>query len=130
MLQLSNCKQIVSGITLSICHNRCSPTTVISQPGHGPLSGAPPSVTYTPAVDFNGTDVDGDPLVYTVVASREHGTLRGTGPNLLYMPAAKFIGSDRLSFQVSDGQVTSGIADVSISVTILPFADFLPMLKR
>ncbi|MFA5147284.1 MAG: Ig-like domain-containing protein [Candidatus Omnitrophota bacterium] len=30
--------------------------TIVSDPGHGSLTGTPPDITYTPAVDYSGTD--------------------------------------------------------------------------
>ncbi len=46
-----------------------------------------------------------------------HGTLSGTAPNLTYTPDANYNGPDSSSVTVSDGQLTSAPATVSIDVT-------------
>src|SRR5206468_2267382 len=45
-----------------------------------------------------------------------HGTLSGVAPNLVYTPAAGYLGADSFTFKVSDGQVDSAPATVSIDV--------------
>ncbi|MBL9135107.1 MAG: tandem-95 repeat protein [Verrucomicrobiales bacterium] len=69
------------------------------------------------AIDLVGTDIDGDPLTYSLVQAPTNGTLSGTAPNLIYQPAPDFNGTDGLRFTVSDGQATSAVANVSITVT-------------
>ena len=64
-----------------------------------------------------GTDVDGDALSFTVVSGPRHGTLSGTAPALTYMPAPDYHGPDSFTFTVSDGQVTSAPATVSLTVS-------------
>ncbi|ATB31292.1 PKD domain-containing protein [Melittangium boletus] len=69
------------------------------------------------ALTLTGSDVDGDSLGFTVVTAPEHGTLAGTAPHLVYTPAADYHGPDSFSFTVSDGQVSSEPATVSLTVT-------------
>lgn len=70
---------------------------------------------------LQGTDTDGDTLTYSVVNSPTHGQLTGVAPNLTYTPAPNDYGTDSLTFVVNDGQVTSAVATVLI--TILPVND-------
>jgi len=69
------------------------------------------------AITLSGFDQDGDTLAYSVVTAPIHGTLSGTAPDLTYTPAANYNGPDSFAFVVSDGQVSSDPATVSISVT-------------
>ena len=70
---------------------------------------------------LQGTDTDGDALTYSVVNSPTRGQLTGVAPNLTYSPAPNDYGTDSLTFVVNDGQVTSAVATVLI--TILPVND-------
>lgn len=70
---------------------------------------------------LQGTDTDGDALTYSVVNSPTRGQLTGVAPNLTYTPAPNDYGTDSLTFVVNDGQVTSAVATVLI--TILPVND-------
>ncbi len=63
-----------------------------------------------------GNDFDNDVLSFSVVAQPANGSLQGTPPNLSYLPTAGYVGSDQFTFSVSDGQVQSGVATVSINV--------------
>ena len=143
--------------------------TIVTAPAHGTLSGLAPSVTYTPAATFHGTDsftfkvsdgladsnvatvnltiasvndapsatpqtvstsqntslpitlagtdTDGDPLTFAISTSPSHGSITGSGAGITYNPAAGYQGPDSFAFTVSDGQVTSAPATVSITVT-------------
>ena len=62
-------------------------------------------------------DIDGDDLIYTIVAGPLHGTLSGAGRDLVYTPNADYNGSDEFSFRVSDGELSSYPAYVSITIT-------------
>ena len=70
---------------------------------------------------LQGTDTNGDALTYSVVNSPTRGQLTGVAPNLTYSPAPNDYGTDSLTFVVNDGQVTSAVATVLI--TILPVND-------
>ncbi|MGD9417531.1 MAG: Ig-like domain-containing protein [Verrucomicrobiota bacterium JB025] len=65
---------------------------------------------------LNGSDADGDPLVYSVIGLPSHGVLSGTPTNLTYTPTADFHGADFLSFRVSDGTAYSSVEKVEIEV--------------
>lgn len=71
----------------------------------------------TLGIALTGSDPDGDPLTFNIVQAPAHGTLSGTVPNVVYQPEANFNGSDSFTFTVSDGQLTSNPATVSINVT-------------
>jgi hypothetical protein len=68
------------------------------------------------AVTVTGSDSDGDALTYEVVAQPTNGTVSGSAPNLTYTPNANFNGSDSFKFKVSDGNIDSADATVSITV--------------
>lgn len=67
------------------------------------------------AIQLVGTDADSDALIYQVTAGPTNGTLSGTAPFLTYTPPANFSGTDRFSYTVSDGQITSAPASVVIT---------------
>jgi len=69
-------------------------------------------------ITLSGTDPDNQPITYIITSNPEHGQITGTVPNLTYIPAANYIGTDSLTYVVSDGQATSQLALVTI--TILP----------
>lgn len=68
------------------------------------------------AIVLGATDPDGDPLSYSVLSGPSHGTLSGSAPNLSYQPAANYSGADSFTFTVSDGELDSNAATVSIAV--------------
>ena len=96
-------------------------TVPVSVPeNHAPIAGAQSvSTAEHTAVSFvlAGSDVDGDPLMFTVVTGPAHGNLSGTAPNLTYTPAPNYHGADSFSFKANDGTVDSATATVSITIT-------------
>lgn len=68
------------------------------------------------AMTLKGSDPDGDPMSYHIQATPSHGSLTGTAPNLTYTPKAGFFGLDSFSFVISDGDLESEPAVVSIQV--------------
>ena len=68
-------------------------------------------------VTLQGTDADGDYLLYNIVAQPAHGSLSGTAPNVVYTPAANYSGADSFTYNVTDGASASATATVSITVT-------------
>ena len=69
------------------------------------------------AVVLTGTDIEGDPLVFTILRGPTSGTLSGTAPNLAYTPNSNYNGSDSFTYRVNDGALDSNEATVSITVT-------------
>jgi hypothetical protein len=76
------------------------------------------SVTTT----LTGSDVDGDPLLFTIFSGPTHGSLGaitstgGATAHVTYTPDTNYVGADSLSFKVSDGTLDSKPASVSITV--------------
>ncbi|QXC28458.1 S8 family serine peptidase [Aeromonas sp. FDAARGOS 1409] len=70
------------------------------------------------AITLNGSDPDGDPLNFSVLNVPTKGVLSGTPPTLIYTPDPGFSGSDSFTFTVSDGELASTAALVSL--TVLP----------
>jgi len=68
------------------------------------------------AITLAASDLDGDRLSYRLVTNPSHGTLSGTGPALTYSPQANYSGPDSFTYTVSDGEVDSNSATVSITV--------------
>ena len=63
-------------------------------------------------------DPEGASLTYAVVANPTRGSLTiSTSGAFTYTPDADISGTDSFTFQVSDGQVTSNIATVSITIS-------------
>jgi hypothetical protein len=67
-------------------------------------------------ITLTGADPDGNSLTYQLLSSPVHGTLQGTPPNLSYRGNPNFYGNDNLSFKVSDGNLESAAAVVSITI--------------
>ena len=68
------------------------------------------------SLSLEGTDADGDSLIYEVVEQPSHGTLTGTAPNFTYTPVADYNGEDGFTFQVSDEAISSQPAAVTITI--------------
>jgi hypothetical protein len=109
-----------------------APATVritIHDVNHAPLALAQSVATLmekSAPVTLQGSDPDGDALVFQIRSGPTHGTLSGTVPNLTYTPADGFYGSDAFTYQVTDGALTSTAATVSITVQFVnsaPVAD-------
>ncbi len=74
------------------------------------------------AITLTGKDVEGSALTYVMDSQPANGTLSGAIPNLTYTPNPLFFGVDSFSFRVSDGEISSDPAPVSITVHALPVA--------
>ena len=55
-------------------------------------------------------------MSYAVPVASTTGTFSSTPPNLTYTPNRDHAGTDSFRFSVSDGQLTSNVATVSITV--------------
>ena len=66
----------------------------------------------------NDTDLDSDPLTAILVVGPAHGTLAlaATGA-LTYTPAANFNGTDSFTYKANDGQLDSGTATATLTIT-------------
>jgi len=70
----------------------------------------------TLAIELTAADVDNDTLVFQIASSPQNGVVTGTAPSLIYNPNQDFTGSDSFTFSVSDGELSSDITVISISV--------------
>jgi VCBS repeat-containing protein len=69
-------------------------------------------------VRANDTDADNDTLTATVVTGPAHGTITvNADGSFHYAPTANYSGPDSFTYKVSDGQLDSNVATVSITVT-------------
>ena len=90
-----------------------------------PINDAPvarPQSVNTPedtavGIQLVGEDQEGRPLQYALVGRPVHGELSGAPPALTYTPAPNYAGPDSFAFTVSDGELTSPEATISITVT-------------
>ncbi len=154
--------------------------TVVSGPSQGILTGIAPDLTYTPALNCNGSDnfsfivddgidssppaevnisvspvndaptaisqsintlqsvpvsimlsgsdVDGDNLTYSILTQPVYGTLSGSAPDVIYTPVAGYKGVDSFSFVVSDGELDS--VPAAVTITINQHIIFVPVIFR
>ncbi|HOX39217.1 MAG TPA: Ig-like domain-containing protein [Candidatus Brocadiia bacterium] len=68
------------------------------------------------AVALRGTDPEGASLAYLIVDAPSHGTLSGGGQTPTYTPDPDWNGSDSFTYRVSDGELFSNTATVTVSV--------------
>jgi hypothetical protein len=84
----------------------------------------------TAAATLLASDPEGSALTYSVITPPNHGVLTGFPPLLVYVPLADFHGADVFTFKVSDGQLDSSNATVSIDITAVndaPVADAIQL---
>jgi len=67
-------------------------------------------------ITLQGSDPDGDSLTYTLVSQPQNGVLAGSGASVTYTPNTNFNGADSFTYTVNDGQNTSNVATVSLTV--------------
>ncbi len=72
------------------------------------------------SIVLSGRDTEQSTLNYNVTTQPQGGTLSGTAPNMTYTPDNGFTGVDSFTFSVSDGELTSSNATVSIDVGSAP----------
>jgi subtilisin family serine protease len=76
-----------------------------------------PLAVGAPGVVANDSDVEGSPLTAAAVRGPAHGTLAlDAGGSLTYAPLAGFVGTDTFTYKVSDGELDSALAAVSLTV--------------
>lgn len=67
-------------------------------------------------ITLSGTDPETSPLTFTVISGPAQGSISGQAPNLIYTPSPHYFGTDVITYQAKDGQRTSALATVSITV--------------
>ncbi len=76
-----------------------------------------PLAVSTGGVLANDSDVESDPLTASMVAGPQHGTVTlNSDGSFTYTPAADFSGTDSFTYQANDGQSSSSVAAVTITV--------------
>ncbi len=68
-------------------------------------------------ITLSGSDPDGDDLFFDVLDYPLHGMLSGMAPDLTYTPDPGYTGSDSLTFTVTDGELVSDLAAVTLTVS-------------
>ncbi|MBK8039286.1 MAG: tandem-95 repeat protein [Verrucomicrobiaceae bacterium] len=68
------------------------------------------------SVTLLGSDLEGGTLSFEVLTQPQRGTLSGTAPALTYTPSLNQHGADTFTYRVSDGDLTSATATVTISI--------------
>ena len=68
-------------------------------------------------ITLSGTDVEGAELTYQVLSEPTHGEISVDWNEIRYTPDPEFNGLDSLTFVVSDGELTSAPATITITVT-------------
>jgi PKD repeat protein len=76
--------------------------------------GTPVSIT----LSASDEDIPVQELSFLVVENSTSGTLSGVAPNLTYTPNPNFEGLDSFAFTASDGNATSAIGTISITVSV------------
>ncbi|MCS7467714.1 Ig-like domain-containing protein, partial [Stieleria sp. ICT_E10.1] len=75
-------------------------------------------------VIFNDTDIDGDTLAIVLVAGPTNGTFSlDPGGNFTYTPNAGFFGQDSFFYRVTDGTLSSNVAEVVLEVPVVAPVD-------
>lgn len=69
---------------------------------------------------LDGVDRESSNLTYQISAQPLHGTLEGLPPNVTYTPSPDYLGVDTFTFRVSDGDLVSQAATITIRVIDLP----------
>ena len=100
-----------------------------------PLNDAPTAMSQSVELDEDtsqliplaGEDLDGDALSYELVELASQGELVINGDAVAYVPLPNWHGEDSFSFRVSDGELGSALAVVTVSYThlTLPTSDLV-----
>lgn len=69
------------------------------------------------SITLQGQDIDGDALTYVIDTPPANGMLSGQGATRTYVPNTNFNGQDTFRFHVEDGQASSAVVTVTITVT-------------
>ena len=75
----------------------------------------------TKTIRLFGYDPENSDLSFTLLSQPQNGTVSITASTATYTPTTDFVGNDTFSYHVSDGQLTSAVA----TVTLVVFYDYL-----
>ena len=67
-------------------------------------------------ITLEGSDVDGDELIYVLTSNPLNGSAILNGNVVTYTPKTNWNGSENFTFMVSDGKLTSSVETVSVMV--------------
>ncbi|MFT3831052.1 MAG: Ig-like domain-containing protein [Opitutaceae bacterium] len=68
------------------------------------------------SIGLAATDPEGQPLAFSLLTQPTLGVLSGTAPNLTFTPVADRSGTASFTYKVSDGQLESGVATITIKI--------------
>jgi len=75
-------------------------------------------VITAPGVLVNDTDVEGNGLTAILVSGPAHGSLSlNADGSFIYTPEADYTGTDSFTYKANDGEMDSGVATVTITIT-------------
>ncbi len=102
-------KQLFEGSRVScyLCHNDPS--------SDNPNDNTPPSDTRL-ALPLQGSDPNGNTLVFRVVSQPDHGTVGIIGSTATYYPNGEYQGSDAFTYAAWDGSADSNLGTATINV--------------
>ncbi|MBA3943843.1 MAG: tandem-95 repeat protein [Herpetosiphonaceae bacterium] len=114
--QASDGQALSNEVTVSITVNAVNQAPVATDDSYTTNENTPLTVA-APGVLQNDSDVDSPTLTAQLVSGPSHGqlTLNSDG-SFTYTPTTNYSGDDSFTYQASDGQLTSNVATVSITV--------------
>jgi hypothetical protein len=83
----------------------------------------------TAVITLSASDVNGEALTYNIVDQPNYGSVTLDGNEATYIANDSYTGSDSFTFIASDGELTSEVATITISVTLNVAAFHLQNLK-
>lgn len=87
-----------------------------------------PLTVDAPGVLGNDTSVNGSPLSAVLGSNASNGTLTlNADGSFIYTPKAQFSGADSFTYQVNDGNASSNVVTVSLTVGIAPQVNLIPI---
>jgi len=77
-------------------------------------------------IQLEGSDIDGDPLIFEIVTDPTAGAISGSSPEFIYTPSPNVSGVDRIEYRAFDGELYSETEEyefVILPVNDAPFAE-------
>ena len=63
----------------------------------------------------NCSDIDSTTLTYSITSQPAHGTGSVTSDLLTYMPSVDYSGADSFTYQATDGEANSNVANITVA---------------